>query len=96
MSVTQTAQTPLSQTYSTHEAALLAGISYRMLDYWLRTGTVQPEMDIRPGSGRQRRWTSHDVDTLCEVVAHWRNAQAVVDDFRQGELWVQISRKEQE
>lgn len=82
-------QTPV-QSFSTPEAAMLAGISYRQLDYFLRTGTVRPTWDALPGSGHCRRWSSEDVDRLCEVVANWRNAQAVVDDFRSGRLWEQL------
>ena len=79
------------QTYSTQEAALMAGVSYRQLDHWLRVGTINPCLDANPGSGRPRRFSAEDVDVLCEVVANWRNAQAVVEDFRSGQLWTEVS-----
>ncbi len=75
-------------TYSTREAALMAGVTYRMLDYWLRTGAVRPEgMDATPGSGRRRRWLSADVDRLIAVVEWLRLAEAIHEQFRDGTLW---------
>lgn len=94
MSAVSTTQAPPVQTYSTIEAALMAGISYRQLDYFLRTGTVRPDWDPQPGSGRSRRWSAEEVDWLCEAVNNWRNAEAVVRDFRSGKLWQQIARGE--
>ena len=75
-------------TYSTSEVALMAGVSYRQLDYWLRTGTIGFCDGIEtPGSGMRRRWTTTEVDLVCEVVKTWRAAQEVVDAFRSGALW---------
>jgi DNA-binding transcriptional MerR regulator len=86
-----TPRTPVH--YSTHEAALMAGVSYRMLDHWLRSGAIRPDWDPHPGSGFFRRWSPEDVDRLCEVVSNWRNAEAVIRDFRSGRLWEQLAER---
>lgn len=39
----------------------LAGISYRQLDYWARTGLLAPSLDVAHGSGSQRRYSKADV-----------------------------------
>lgn len=49
-------QTP---SYSTHQTAVLAGVTFRQLDHWSRRG-VLGEMDT-PGSGRRRRFNDDDV-----------------------------------
>lgn len=46
--------------YSTAEVCRLAGVTYRVLDYWCRCGTVRPERAAR-GSGSARRWTDQQV-----------------------------------
>ena len=51
---------------SSYHAADLAGITYRQLDYWARTGVVTPEHAGR-GSGSARRWTAHEVSLLAVV-----------------------------
>lgn len=74
-------------TYSTLDAARLAGVSYRMIDYWLRTGRIVIADDPNPGSGGRRRFTRTEVEALVECVAHYRSALDVLDEFRSGELW---------
>lgn len=50
--------------FSSHEAARLAGITFRQLDYWCRIGTVRPAVEAR-GSGSWRRWTWQQVMVLA-------------------------------
>ncbi len=45
-------------------AAAAAGISYRQLDYWDRTGLVQPSVREATGSGSQRLYAFRDVLVL--------------------------------
>lgn len=52
--------------YSTPEAADAVGVSYRMADYWARTGLVVPSREAH-GSGTQRRYTFDDVMRLAIV-----------------------------
>ncbi|AZM50516.1 MerR family transcriptional regulator [Streptomyces sp. WAC 06738] len=44
-------------------ACAAAGITYRQLDYWARTGLVEPSVRAN-GSGAQRLYGSHDVVVL--------------------------------
>jgi DNA-binding transcriptional MerR regulator len=44
-----------------------AGISYRQLDYWARTGLVEPSIRSASGSGTQRLYSFRDVLVLKVV-----------------------------
>lgn len=81
--------------YSSTEAAMMAGISYRQLDYWLRTGTIGlcHDGDSAPGSGRYRRFTSDEVDILVAVVEKFRKAEEAMAEFRSGALWVKEAKR---
>ena len=39
----------------------LVGITYRQLDYWARTGLLQPSVDAAKGSGSRRVYSYADV-----------------------------------
>jgi len=45
-------------------AAAAAGISYRQLDYWDRTGLVEPSVRHASGSGSQRLYAFRDILVL--------------------------------
>jgi DNA-binding transcriptional MerR regulator len=45
-------------------ACAAAGITYRQLDYWARTGLVEPSVRPAYGSGGQRLYSFRDVVTL--------------------------------
>ncbi|MQA01296.1 MAG: MerR family transcriptional regulator [Streptosporangiales bacterium] len=45
-------------------ACSAAGISYRQLDYWARTGLVQPTVRTATGSGSQRLYGFRDIVVL--------------------------------
>jgi DNA-binding transcriptional MerR regulator len=45
-------------------ACAAAGITYRQLDYWARTGLVEPSVRPAYGSGTQRLYSFHDVVVL--------------------------------
>lgn len=45
-------------------AAKAAGISYRQLDYWARTGLVTPSVQDATGSGSQRLYNFQDILVL--------------------------------
>jgi len=42
-------------------ACAAAGITYRQLDYWARTGLVEPEIRVAEGSGTQRLYSFRDI-----------------------------------
>lgn len=45
-------------------AAKAAGITYRQLDYWARTGLVEPSVQNATGSGSQRLYNFQDILVL--------------------------------
>ncbi|MFE9250679.1 MerR family transcriptional regulator [Streptomyces sp. NPDC007088] len=45
-------------------ACAAAGITYRQLDYWARTGLVEPSVRAAQGSGTQRLYSFQDVVVL--------------------------------
>ncbi len=45
-------------------AAQVAGITYRQLDYWARTGLVEPTVRSASGSGTQRLYSFRDILVL--------------------------------
>lgn len=56
-------------TYSTSEVSAMTGMSYRMLDHWVRSGVIRP---LVVGSGRDymdRRWDDDDVAAVRVLVA---------------------------
>lgn len=48
-------------------ACTVAGITYRQLDYWARTGLVEPSLRTATGSGTQRLYSFQDVIVLKVV-----------------------------
>lgn len=49
--------------WTTNQVCLMAGISYRQLDYWARTDLIRPTHDTA-GSGFKRHYTLDDVFEL--------------------------------
>jgi DNA-binding transcriptional MerR regulator len=49
------------------EAARIAGITYRQLDYWARTDVVRPAVTAADGSGSVRRYSYWDLLDLYLV-----------------------------
>ena len=45
-------------------ACSAAGITYRQLDYWARTGLLQPSIRAARGSGSQRLYSFRDILVL--------------------------------
>ena len=61
---------------TTHEVAMRSGLSYRQLDYWLRSGfiTIADDAD---GSGSRRRFTDDEVADVMKVAQMMRQAESV-------------------
>jgi DNA-binding transcriptional MerR regulator len=53
--------------FSAPDVCVLAGISYRQLDYWARTDFIRPSLKDASGSGSARRYSVSDVDRLIAV-----------------------------
>ena len=52
------------QGFRAPDAKRIAGITYRQLDYWTRTGLVTPSVKDAHGSGTQRLYSFQDLATL--------------------------------
>ncbi|MFJ6573571.1 MerR family transcriptional regulator [Streptomyces sp. NPDC091292] len=66
--VTSDGVTPSEQVgYRGPTACAAAGITYRQLDYWARTGLVEPSVRAAYGSGTQRLYSFRDVVVLKVV-----------------------------
>ena len=50
--------------YRVPSACQIAGITYRQLDYWARTGLVEPSVQAAAGSGSQRLYSFRDILAL--------------------------------
>jgi DNA-binding transcriptional MerR regulator len=61
--------------FSTREACDAAGLTYRMVDYWVRAGAVWPSVPAR-GYGSARGWTIADVDRLARIGGVVHRAEA--------------------
>lgn len=68
------------RTVSARQAADLAGCTYRMLDYWLRTGVLRCTVEAA-GSGSRRRFTVSDVAAL-QLVRRLRELDVPLDTVR--------------
>ncbi|KAB1660088.1 MerR family transcriptional regulator [Pseudoclavibacter chungangensis] len=70
-------------------AARAAGITYRQLDYWARTGLVEPTVRGASGSGSQRLYSFRDVlvlklvKRLLETGISLQQIRAAVDQLRE-------------
>src|SRR6266568_7975701 len=53
--------------YRVPSACQVAGITYRQLDYWARTGLVVPSIRSATGSGSQRLYSFKDILVLKVV-----------------------------
>lgn len=72
--------------YSSDAVCAMVDVSYRQLDYWTRSGTVQPSVESK-GSGRPRRWTAHEVCAV-RVVSDLRSMGATT--VQMSEAWAYL------
>ncbi len=69
-------------------ACVAAGITYRQLDYWARTGLVEPSIQPASGSGSQRLYGFRDilvlkiVKRLLDTGVSLQNIRSAVDHLR--------------
>ena len=74
--------------YTTQEVLDATGISFRVLDYWLRTGVIViGDRNNTPGSGNARRYTACEVKAIKQLVARYRVANAELEAIRSGQAW---------
>jgi DNA-binding transcriptional MerR regulator len=69
-------------------ACVAAGITYRQLDYWARTGLVEPSIQSAAGSGSQRLYGFRDilvlkiVKRLLDTGVSLQNIRSAVEHLR--------------
>lgn len=74
--------------YRGSTACSAAGITYRQLDYWARTGLVEPSIRTASGSGTQRLYGFRDilvlkiVKRLLDAGVSLQNIRTAVDHLR--------------
>ncbi len=74
--------------YRVPTACLAAGITYRQLDYWARTGLVEPTVRGAAGSGSQRLYSFTDilvlrvVKRLLDTGVSLHNIRIAIDHLR--------------
>jgi DNA-binding transcriptional MerR regulator len=80
--------TPDTVGYRGVAAMRAAGISYRQLDYWARTGLVVPSIRAAAGSGTQRLYSFRDlvvlkvVKSLLDAGVSLQNIRRAIDTLR--------------
>ena len=67
--------------YSGHRTAEIVGITYRQLDYWARTGLVEPTVRGAKGSGSQRLYSFRDI-LILKVVKRLLDAGISLQQIR--------------
>lgn len=68
--------------YRGPQACKIVDISYRQLDYWTRTGLVEPSLQPAQGSGTQRLYSFNDLLQL-KVIKSLTDAGASLQKVRQ-------------
>ncbi|RNL70339.1 MerR family transcriptional regulator [Streptomyces sp. I6] len=73
--------TPETVGYRGPTACAAAGITYRQLDYWARTGLVEPSVRPAHGSGSQRLYSFRDVVVL-KIVKRFLDTGVALQNIR--------------
>lgn len=72
-----------ARTYSTHEVARLAGITYRQASHWAHHGVLGRHL-AGEGQGSRLRWTAADTLALLALAAYTHLLHAITDQRRGG------------
>lgn len=75
--------------YTSGEVLELTGLSFRVLDYWLRTGAVRLADGTTPGSGVSRRYSQEEVAAIQRLVERYNRATGEIEAIRSGKAWVE-------
>lgn len=84
---TRKSDPPAPPFYTSGEVLEMTGLSFRVLDYWLRTGAVRLADGTTPGSGVSRRYTHAEVEAIRRLVARYEHATREIAAIRSGEAW---------
>ncbi|GAA5156131.1 MerR family transcriptional regulator [Nocardioides marinquilinus] len=72
---------PSDRGYRGPTACNAAGITYRQLDYWARTGLIEPEVRGAKGSGSQRLYSFRDI-LILKVIKRLLDAGISLQQIR--------------
>ncbi|HZJ05653.1 MAG TPA: MerR family transcriptional regulator [Nocardioidaceae bacterium] len=72
---------PLDAGYRGPTACSAAGITYRQLDYWARTGLVEPAVRGATGSGTQRLYSFRDI-LILKIIKRLLDAGVSLQQIR--------------
>lgn len=75
--------------HSAEDVCGAVGITYRILDYWLRKGYIVIENDAH-GSGSHRRFTDDELDAVRKLFARYEAIQADLAEIADGTAWSMI------
>ena len=70
------------QSFSGSQAAQIAGITYRQLDYWARTNLIRPSLTDAKGSGSRRSYVYRDLLEL-KVIKQLLDAGIKLESVRE-------------
>jgi len=89
MTMTETRPRPrrTGRLYTSQEVLEACDISFRILDYWLRTKAITLSCDSAPGSGHRRRFTASEVEAIQRLVTRYKAANEELDAIRSGRAW---------
>ncbi len=76
-----------SDGYRVPEVCKLVGITYRQLDYWARTGLVNPSVRAAGGSGTQRLYSFRDLVQL-KVIKKLLDAGVSLQNVRKAVVYL--------
>lgn len=65
-------------------------LSYRQLDYWVRTGRISPSVRDALGTGDRRVWSPADVRVLAEILEVLDRHKRELADLSTGTMWAQL------
>lgn len=69
------------QGYTARQACQMAGVTYRQLDYWARTGLIPPSVKQSQGRGSPRLYSFNDLVSLT-VVKRLRDSGIPIRNIR--------------
>lgn len=80
--------------FSTPQACALADVTFRQIDYWVRTSRLSPHQPAK-GSGSQRRYTQRDTElawvlSQCSASPHPLPRLDVLNDMPELHGWLVV------
>jgi DNA-binding transcriptional MerR regulator len=86
---TRARKTPAPVIYTTQEVLAMTGMSFRVLDYWLRTKVIVLVQANTPGSGHQRLYTAGEAAAIARLWERYKAARGEIAAVRTGQAWMQ-------